>query len=136
MKPDRGLVQHIEDAGGAVTHSPGQLHSLPFSGGKGGRGTVKCQVSQPQVQKSLCAGLKRLADTFRHGTHFFRKRRGHVRDPFHKIRECHAAGGVKRDSLQPGGSGGFRQTASPAVRAGIFFQEFFHPFHAFLVFYF
>lgn len=35
MQTDRGLVQHIEDAGRAVAHRAGQLHPLPFSRGEG-----------------------------------------------------------------------------------------------------
>ncbi len=32
VKPDRGLVEHIKHAGGAVSHSSGELHALTLTG--------------------------------------------------------------------------------------------------------
>ena len=44
MKTDGGLIQHIENPGGAVSHGPGQLHALSFSGGERGGGPVQSQI--------------------------------------------------------------------------------------------
>ena len=34
VQADRRLIQHIEDAGCPVADGAGQLHALPFTGGK------------------------------------------------------------------------------------------------------
>ena len=47
VQPNRGFIQHIQNAGSAVAHRAGQLHTLALTGGKGSRGAVQRQVAQP-----------------------------------------------------------------------------------------
>ena len=46
MQTDGGLVQHIENTGGAVAHRAGKLHPLALSGGECGCRTVKRQIAK------------------------------------------------------------------------------------------
>ena len=75
----------------------------------------RVRYPSPRSRSLLAAGLKRLADAFRHGTHFFREGSwAHLRYPFRKIRECHPAG-VRQERFRCSlrRSGSFGQTCSP-----------------------
>ena len=49
MKPDAGLVQHIQDARCFVADGAGQLHPLPFTGRERIAGPVKGKIPEAQV---------------------------------------------------------------------------------------
>ena len=137
MESDGGLVQHIEDAGGPVAHSPGQLHSLPFPGGKSGRGAVKSQVSQPQVQKSPGRWSEKTRRCFPPWDAFLPGgKRAHLQpisqDQTSVIRQASS----REIPCSLGALAASDRRLPLTVRAGIFFQKFFHPLHALLVFYF
>ena len=110
------------------------MHPLSFARGEGGGSPVQRQISQPQIEKPFCRGLERLADAFRHGTHFFRERRGDSSDPFRQIQERHPACLIERDAPQFWSSCRLGETGTAAVRADIFFQKFFYTLHALFIF--
>ena len=47
MEADRGFVQHVEHAGGAVAHGARELHALALAGGEGGTCAVEREVAEP-----------------------------------------------------------------------------------------
>ena len=106
MQTDGRLVQHIQNARGAVPHRPGQLHSLTLSGRKRGGRPVQGQVSKPQLHQPLCHGLEGFTDTLRHGTHFLRQRSRHAVHPLHQLSQSHPAGLVQRNPPESGLPGG------------------------------
>ena len=133
MQTDGGLIQYIEDAGGAVTHGASKLHPLPLAGGECGCGSIKGQVAESQVHQPLCGALKGFTDTLGHGTHFFRQTLGDAFYPDDQLRECHSAGFVQRNTLQLRRTGSSRQACAMTIRTNIFFEKLFYPFHAFFI---
>ena len=133
MQPDRRFIQHIQDARGTVADGTGQLHPLPFTGGKRLGSPVQRQIAQPQIQQPPCRFGKRIDDAFRHRNHLFRQQAGHTRHPFRQTGKRHLAGFIQRNATQFRRSCRIRKTGSVTVGANVFFQEFFHPFHALLV---
>ena len=61
VEADAGLVQDVEDAGGAVAHGPGELDALALAGGQGGRGAVQGEVAQAELEQAL-GGDRELVD--------------------------------------------------------------------------
>ena len=133
VEADGGLVQHIEDAGGAVAHRPGQLHPLPLPGGEGGRRPVHGQIAQPQVHEPPRRPLEGLADALRHGTHVLREGGGHALHPGGQVREGHPAGLVQADAPEARGPGGLGEPGAAAGGARVLPQELLHPLHALLI---
>ena len=133
VKPDGGLVQHIQNPGGAVPDGAGKLHALPFPGGKGGGGAVQGQIAKPQIQKPFGNGAEGLCDGLRHGTHFFRKGGRNAIHPAAKLRKRHPAGVGKGDAAKPRRSGSLGKPGAMAVRADVLLQKFFHTLHALFI---
>ena len=133
VQTDGGLIQHIQDAGGAVADSTGQLHSLALAGGERRRCAVKRQVAQAQIHQPLGGALKRLANTLGHRAHVFRQAAGNAPYPVHQSVKRHGAGFIQRNTPKPWRTGSSGQACAVACRANILFQKLFHPLHALFV---
>ena len=133
VKPDRGFVQHIEDARRAVSHGARQLHALPLARRERRARAVEREVGKTQIHEAPCGRPKGFGEIFRHRAHGFGKRRGEPLDPAGEVLERHAAGFVQRDSRdfrRPGRSG---ESSAPAVGTRNRAQEAFDPLHPLFV---
>ena len=134
MEADGRLVHHVKNARGPVANGAGKLHPLPLSRRKSRRRTIQRKVSQSQLQQPFrCIG-KGTADAFRHRPHFFLQRLRHALYPLHKIGERHGARLIQGDPPQLRIPGLLGKPRPVTHRADVFFQEFFHPLHALLIF--
>ena len=135
MQTDGRLIQHIQDARGAVPDSSCQLHPLPLSGGQSGCSTVQRQIAEPQIQKPFCRGPEGFTDALRHGTHLLRQALRHAVHPVCRCGKGHLAGLRQGNALQPRRPCRFRQSGTAAVRTHILLQKFLHPLHALFILY-
>ena len=133
MQTDGGLIQHIQDAGGAVADSTGQLHSLALASGERRRCAVKRQVAQAQIHQPLGGALKRLANTLGHRTHVFRQAAGNAPYPVHQLVKRHGAGFIQRNAPKSWCTGSSGQACAVARRTNLLFQKLFHSLHALFV---
>ena len=133
MKADGGLIQDIENAGGAVSHRPRQLHPLPLSRGQGGGAAVQGKIRKPQVLQPSRRPPERSADTLRHRAHFLRKGGGNAVHPFGELREGHLTGLIQGDAPKLRRSRCLGKPRSAAVGTDALPKELLHPLHALLI---
>ena len=133
VQPDRGLVQHVKDAGGAAAHGARESHALAFAVRKRLAGAIEGEVSKPQLLQPLY-GLGRLArDGVAHRAHFRRQPRGHGGNPVAQLvqRQGRHLGEIAPiDGGRPRLLGESRAVAVGAHRLA---QELRHARHALLV---
>ena len=85
MQTDGRFIQHIQYAGGAVAHGPGQLHPLALARTEGGGCAVERKIAQAKVHQTPGCVIERLADAFGHGPHGLRERCRHSRHPLNEF---------------------------------------------------
>ena len=133
MQPDGGLVQYVEDAGGAAAHGAREGHALTLAVRKRLAGTVEGEVSQPQLLQPL-DWLGHLArDGVAHRAHLWRKPRGHARQPLAQLVQRQ---GRHLSEVAPVDGGRSRLLGEPravAVGAHRLAEELRHARHALLV---
>ena len=133
MQADGGLVEDVENTGGAVSHRPGKLHALPLPGGEGRRGPVKGKIAEAQLNKAYRGIREGFADVDRHGAHRLRQRIGHALSPGQELIQGHCRGFIQGDPAKPRGPCRLGEPCAAAGRAGALLQEAFHPLHPLLV---
>ena len=133
MQADRGLVQHVEHAGGAVAHRARQLHALAFAGGQRGARAIERQVAQSQLKQPPRRMLERLADGNRHGAQVFGKRLRDAVHPGHGLVERHLARLRQVYPAHEWASRRRRQARAFAIRARPLGQEAGHARQTLLV---
>ena len=133
MQPDGGLVQYVEDAGGAAAHGAREGHALALAVRKRLAGTVEGEVPQPQLLQPL-DWLGHLArDGIAHRAHLWRKPRGHARQPIAQLVQRQ---GRHLSEVAPVDGGRSRLLGEPravAVGAHRLAEELCHARHALLV---
>ena len=92
MQTDRGLVQHVEHAGGPVPDGSGQLHPLTLSGRQRRSRPIQGQVRKSQIHQTPCRAPEGLADAFGHGAHLFWQRCRHTVHPVRQLPKGHPTG--------------------------------------------
>ena len=133
MQSDRGLIQNIQDAGSAVAHRSGKLHTLAFACRKRGGCAVQSQIAEAEIHQPFGNFKIRFTDVFGHLPHFFRERLRYLFHPLDRFPQTHLTGLIQRDAHQFRGSGCFREPGPVAFGAGFLFQELLDPFHSFLI---
>ncbi|MPN16986.1 hypothetical protein SDC9_164335 [bioreactor metagenome] len=81
MQADRGLVEHIEHAGGFVAHRAGELDPLALTGGEGRACPVERQVAQAELHEPGAHLHELTCDQLGHRSHVRRQRCGNGRHP-------------------------------------------------------
>ena len=133
VQTDGGLVQHIQDAGGAVSDRAGKLHPLALARGKSGRRPVKREIRKAQIHQALGDQMEGGADALRHGAHLHRQRRRHAAHPFAELNERHAADLIQAQAPELRRSGRVGKPRPAAVGTDLFPEELLHTLHALLI---